>query len=135
MLFELSPQTFGCLPALFASSEHHLVIHSIAAGHNPAHAWVDDAVHPAAALVWDRMGGLYLAGQADRPGIIRALGELITGRIVPDARARWIPEMEVFYEAPLWEPILKELLPDDLQARQPYLTATGWRAPRRPSNC
>jgi hypothetical protein len=62
MLTELPHQSFDCLPLVFSASEHSLVIRSIAARHNPALAWVDNITQPSVALVWDRAGGLYLAG-------------------------------------------------------------------------
>jgi RimJ/RimL family protein N-acetyltransferase len=114
-IIELPAHSFPILPALFSQSEQRLVIRSIAAGHNPAHAWVDRLDQPSAAMVWDKMGGLYLAGKPAHTRFVQDLRDLLNDTIVPDARERWIPEMEIFFDQPGWEPFLYQMLPEDLQ--------------------
>lgn len=120
---EVPVNAFQQLPELFGRSEQALVIRSIAAGHTPARAWIDRREQPSAALVWDKMSGLYLAGQPGQSDFLACLGKLLRESILPDVRERSIPEMEIFYDHPAWEPGLTAIVPDELHPYRAFFNS------------
>jgi hypothetical protein len=82
---------------------YNLVIDSVIAGNTPAWVYADDACKPQAAWMWNRQDATLLAGSADNDGFNRALGELITKQVIPDAKLRRIPQLSLYYAPETWE--------------------------------
>lgn len=102
---------FDTLRPLFANLRYNLVIDSILAGHTPAWVYADDTVSPQRALLWNRQDALLLAGAPGDETFNREVAALLTGNLIPDARARHIPQLALFYDPPAWEDQINTLLP------------------------
>lgn len=102
---------------LFAELRYNLVIDSIIEGHTPAWVYVDRRSAPRQALLWNRQDALLLAGSHDNGTFNREVGGLFTGNILPDARARYIPQLALFYDPAGWEEKVNTLLRGQPAAR------------------
>jgi GNAT superfamily N-acetyltransferase len=73
--------------------------------------------------MWNRMDAMLLAGNAGNGAFGTALGGLIQERVMPDARRRRIPELDLAYHPDAWEteiPVLLSGLPHKRAARRYY---------------
>ncbi|RPJ41003.1 MAG: GNAT family N-acetyltransferase [Chloroflexi bacterium] len=109
MLTELALSQYPAVLPLFQPLDFNLVIRSVVEGHTPAWVYADDPTSSRAALLWDRQDALLIAGDSHDANLRADLGDRIRDHIVPDARARWIPELTLFY-TPGWERTLPALL-------------------------
>ena len=107
---KLSTGNYARVRPLFADLRYNLVIDSIIDGHTPAWVYVDQRTAPRQALLWNRQDALLLAGSPDNGTFNRAVDGLFTGNILPDARARSIPQLALFYDPAGWEEQLTTLL-------------------------
>ena len=125
-MYPIDPKRYARLRPVFSGLSHHLAIQAIIEGHTPAWVYADDPEAPCTAWMWDLQGEMYVAGTADRAAINRALGSLITDRVVPHARGRGIPGVALFYDTPAWETALESILPGlnpEKAARRTYTFA------------
>lgn len=104
----LSPAQYASILPLFEALDFNLTIHSIVAGNTPAWVFMDRPASPHLALLWDRQDALFLGGDSQDMAALAALRNLLHNHILPDARARGIPEMTVHY-TPGWEYLLPSL--------------------------
>jgi len=116
MLFRLNSADYHLLRPLAASPHLTLVIEAVIAHPIPAMVWVDDAVAPRAAFIWDRAYSYYFLGSQACGGIpqhIRAcpLKRLVNDTVLLQARAAG-RDIGIFYYSPDdWEPLLPDMLP------------------------
>jgi RimJ/RimL family protein N-acetyltransferase len=110
-MYQLDPKDYGRVRPLFGGLDHALAIDSILDGHTTGQVYADDVAAPRTALVGTLQGDLYLAGEAGDAATNRALGALITERIIPAARSLGVPGIALFYDAPAWEAAIDDVLP------------------------
>lgn len=95
---------------LFAGLRYNLVIDSIIEGHTPAWVYADNSTDPRQAFLWNRQDALLLAGDPGNEPFNRELGGLLAGNLIPDAQARHIPQLALFYDPAGWEAHIDTLL-------------------------
>lgn len=101
---------YAAIRPLFANLRDNLVVRSILAGHTPAWVYADDATAPQRALLWNRQDALLLAGDPGDETFSREVAALLAGNVLPDAQARHIPQLALFYDPPGWEDQIDTLL-------------------------
>jgi GNAT superfamily N-acetyltransferase len=112
-MHELEPKEYAKARPLFARWRPYLVIFAVIDGHCPGQIWVDDRDHPRAALLWDHAEGeLYLAGDASRAGVNRALNDCLRQQIRPYAQAHLphLSEYTLYCDPGDWEDKLDVVL-------------------------
>jgi len=135
-VYELALADYARVRPLFAGLRYNLAVDSILDGNTPAWVYVDDVADPRTAWLWDMQGEIFIAGETQNATTNRALAELITGKAIPHARARYIPAFTVFYDTPAWESQWGMLFPGlqaELTRRRYYdfiKPAVKWRAVR-----
>ena len=105
MTHELAPGAYARVLPLVQTMPFRysaLVLRAIAAGICPGRLWVDDADHPAAALMWDQGGYYFLLGDADNNDFNSALVRLIAEEVAPQAVARGSSAFKVDYSSEGW---------------------------------
>ena len=112
MMFELSANQYARVRPIFEDLRYNLVIDSVIDRHTPAWVFVDDDRNPTTAWMWNRQDAMLLAGGAENDAVNRALGELISDRVIPDARRRLIPQLSLHYAPQAWENKQDLILPD-----------------------
>lgn len=138
-MYQLDPENYARVRPLFGGLRHVLAIDSIIDGHTTGGVYADDAEAPRTALAADLQGDLYLAGEAGDAATSRALGQLITGQVIPAAQAGGVPGLAIFYDTPAWEAALGDVLPGlktikvarryyRFAGGQEYLAGLDWRA-------
>jgi len=106
---QLTPSQYAAVAPLFAELDFNLVIRSVIAGNTPGWVFADRAAAPGVALIWDRADALLLAGENQDVMALAALRNLLHHIILPEARARGIPDM-VLFTTSLWQGMLPTLL-------------------------
>jgi GNAT superfamily N-acetyltransferase len=101
-LVQLDPHAYERVRPLFAALRYNLVVDSIIDGYTPAWIFVDRRESPRSALMWNRQDAMLIAGEAGSTAFNRAAHDVITTRIVPDARKRYIPELTLHYGDDAW---------------------------------
>jgi RimJ/RimL family protein N-acetyltransferase len=96
---------------LLAELDFNLVIRSVVEGNTPAWVFVDDPQQPRSVLLWDRQDAIFLAGDPQDGPTQADLREVLMHSVLPNARARWIPAMEVCGTPSGWQEVLPQLLP------------------------
>lgn len=109
MLKRLNPAQYKRVLPLYAPLDFNLVIRSVAEGSTPAVVFADRPEQPGVALIWNRQDALLLAGSNQDMAALAGLRNLLHNHILPEARARRIPEMALHY-TPGWEYMLPSLL-------------------------
>ena len=130
MTTQLPPSSLPSLLPLYAPLDFNLVLRSMVTGSTPAWAFADREDLPHLALLWDRQDALLLAGDNQDLVAMAWLRNLLHNQILPEARARWIPELALFY-TPAWEPMLPSLL-NGLDARPAYRYSYRYPESARP---
>lgn len=103
MIVQLSTEQYERVRPVFADLRYNLVIDSALDGNTPVWLYADDLQHPQTAWMWNRQDAMLLAGRSDNDAFNQALGQLITQQVIPDATARWIPQLALHYAPPAWE--------------------------------
>jgi RimJ/RimL family protein N-acetyltransferase len=103
LIYRLQEGEYGRMRPVFAELRYNLVIDSVIAGNTPAWVYADDARNPQTAWMWNRQDAMLLAGSPDNDIFNRALGELITTQVIPDAKRRCIPQLSLHYTPGTWE--------------------------------
>ena len=105
MAYELAPGAYArVLPLIDGAPFRYsaLVLRAMAAGTCPGQIWVDDADHPAAALMWDQGGYYFLLGDADNNDFNSALARLIAEEVAPQAVGHGFGAFKVDYSPDGW---------------------------------
>lgn len=138
MIYKLAQDEYERVRAVFEGLRYNLVIDSVIDGNTPAWVVVDDVSCPKTALMWNRQDALLLAGHDGDDAFNHAVDELITARVIPDARRRYIPQLSLHYFPQTWEGkvdvILRDKRPEKAQRRCYALDRlkVDWRAQIRP---
>jgi RimJ/RimL family protein N-acetyltransferase len=111
-MIRLDPAQYPLVLPLLADLDFNLVIRSVVEGNTPAWVFVDDPQQPHAVLLWDRQDALFLAGDPQDEELQEKLRDILNRSVLPNARARWIPAMEICYTPPEWQEAQPLLLPD-----------------------
>ena len=133
-MYSLNPGDYTRVRPLFAGLRYNLVVDSVLDGNTPAWVYVDDVAAPRTAWLWDLQDAMLVAGDAHNAATSRALAELMTTKVFPDARARYIPGLSLHYDPVDWEAQMDVLLPGFApeKATRRYYTfaqpAVDWRA-------
>ncbi|MBN2006954.1 MAG: GNAT family N-acetyltransferase [Anaerolineae bacterium] len=96
---------------VFAGLRYNLAIDAMLDGNTPAWVYVDDIYSPRTAWMWDLQGEMYIAGYAGSVDLSRMLARVISGRVLPYARAHHIPRLTLCYDNPAWESHLGAIFP------------------------
>ena len=105
----LTPEQYHHILPLYAPLDYNLVIRSVVEGNTPGWVFTERVTQPGVALIWNRQDALLLAGDNQDMAALASLRNLLHNHILPEARARWIPELALFY-TPGWEYMLPALL-------------------------
>ncbi len=128
MIHELKPKHFSLVRPLYEELTYNLVIESVIAGNTHGRVWVDHPTQPTAALLWNWMDALLLAGDPQSLGFNRALKHLVRQDLLPDARDRHLPSFSCHYTE-AWKPQLASVLAElvTTSVRRRYYTLEGLR--------
>jgi len=96
---------------VFAGLNYNLAIDSMLDGNTPAWVYVDDLYEPHAAWAWDMQGEMYIAGDIGPIESNRILARVITHKVLPYVKSRYIPRLTLFYDRPAWESRLNVIFP------------------------
>ena len=99
MITELRLSDFQAAVPLFDPPYMKLVIEAMAAGNCRSRMWVDQAVCPSSAFLWNGGPGYYFAGRADNGAFNKAAGQIIREHIAPMAGSYLV----VYYSSVCWE--------------------------------
>jgi hypothetical protein len=91
---------------LFRGAHLTLVVQALSEGNTPGRIWVDNSEPPQTALLWDTSHCFYLGGYAYNRECIRALKNVITKEIIPEAKASEFHFFKVYYTSDTWEKIV-----------------------------
>lgn len=108
-MFPVLEDLYPALRQLFEPLRYNLVVDSIIDGHTPAWVYADRLSEPGLALMWNRQDALLLAGEVDDPATMRAVEQIITDEILPDAQNRHIPEL-AFHVSPALRPATRSIV-------------------------
>lgn len=111
---QLKPEDYLHVQPLFASLDDHLAALAVLAQAAPGEVYVDQAQSPRSVLIKVHHR-FYLAGEPDNPSFNRALHELFTQTLYPQAQAAG-EEAYVLYPAPGWESAIEMVI---LQGKAP----------------
>jgi RimJ/RimL family protein N-acetyltransferase len=138
MMIELPKSAYPRVTPIFHDLAYNLVVRSILEGYTIGRVFVDRATGdaaaapPRAALIWNTLDTLLLAGQAPSPTGGAAFNHLLRTRLIPDARARGAPQFNL-YLAPDWAgqfgALLRDYTPQPV-ARRAFRLAD--ESPQRP---
>jgi RimJ/RimL family protein N-acetyltransferase len=134
LIYRLQESEYERVRPVFAGLRYNLVIDSVIDGNTPAWVYADDLRNPRTAWMWNGQDAMLLGGSADNDGFNRALSELITTQVIPDAKRRYIPQLSLHYAPEMWEArielILKGKAPEKASRRFYTLERlkVDWRA-------
>jgi GNAT superfamily N-acetyltransferase len=112
VIAELQAGDFGRAKEIFQGLDIHLAVTAVLEGSVPAKVFVDDALHPRAALAWT-MGRFHLAGKPAHPDFIRNLGKLFSEKIYPQGLAAGGGGFSLFWDEPGWESAIQSSILKD----------------------
>lgn len=116
MFTELSPSQFQSVRSLFSSLAFNIEVPSMLDGNTVGRIFTDDAVNPHAALAWDKLSALFIAGlpttAPSRHPFEAGLLNLIEEEVLPLAKRYGIDALTLTYSPSAWAQVLSEMLDD-----------------------
>lgn len=103
MIHQIEAEEYKIVRPMYQNLRFNLVVDSVIDGTTPAWVFVDQKTQPTAALMWNKMDALLLAGYAGNEAFTQSLGELLIQKVIPDARKRYIPEISFYCDSDAWE--------------------------------
>jgi RimJ/RimL family protein N-acetyltransferase len=114
MLQKIAFQDYRKVTPIFQELLHQIVIGSLIEGNTCGDVYVNNVNNPTTALLWDKMDAIFVAGE-NGEGFAESLRHLLTCVILPDARSRFVPCLNIYYPNDAWAGVvgdaLKELKP------------------------
>lgn len=134
LVYPIDISNAGSIRQLFTSPQLDFVIDAIAAGNSPGRVWADDADQPTTALVWDTTHSFYLGGAADQTAFNRALGELVTDRLLPGSEAERDKVFKVYTDSGAWDESVQDVFPPYplMKVERVHFTLEPGRVANRP---
>jgi len=104
MRCELQESDTVRIQPLFTGPHLELLMDAVIARNSPARVWVDAADQPRTALLWDRAGCYYLAGDAENTPFNAGVAELVDRQV-----AHGFSYFKIHYTSDAWEKVISAM--------------------------
>lgn len=113
-MIELDKSFYGCVRELFKPMKWNLVTRSVIEGNTIGRIFVDVVYEPRLSLLWNTMDTVVI-NQTNEAHHADLIVKLIKDEVIPDARKRFIPELNIYCGSDSF----KSLLLKDLKSLSP----------------
>jgi len=112
MVLKVPEKNYKALRPLLSALDFNPVVNSVIDGHAPALVYANDIFIPRYAIIWNLHYMIVLVGKPNNDDFNKGISELITDKIIPAAKEKYINQFYVIYYPHSWKNILPSLLPE-----------------------
>jgi RimJ/RimL family protein N-acetyltransferase len=110
-MIELLTDQLTVARPVFKSMQDIIPLQGVFEQRHPARVFVDQINPPSTALVWDRWGYFYLAGDPNRQETRSSLKELLKGSLLPASKSLGQSDFILWPDSTVWRDVLPDVLP------------------------